>query len=87
LLLGQYAARAKDLLSLHTESQLNDGRLQLIVEVAMEARALHFVAALQEPTTEDLDRCFDLFVICSVFGIPNFDEAPHGNEHAHLQQA
>lgn len=45
----------------------------------MEARALYFVAALKEPTTEDLDRYFDLFVICSVFGIPNFSEAPHEN--------
>jgi hypothetical protein len=37
LLLGQYAARAKELLPRHSESQLNDGRLQLIVEAAMEA--------------------------------------------------
>jgi hypothetical protein len=79
LLLGQYAARAKKLLPRHSESQLNDGRLQLIVEAAMEARQLYFVAALQEPTTGDLDRYFDLFVICSVFGIPNFNEAPYGN--------
>jgi hypothetical protein len=79
LLLGQYAARAKELLPRHSESQLNDGRLQLIVEAAMEARQLYFVAALQKPTTEDLDWFFDCFVICSVFGIPNFNEAPHEN--------
>jgi hypothetical protein len=79
LVLRHYAARAKELLARLTECQLDDGRLQLIVEAAMEARQLYFVAALQEPTTEDLDRFLDLFVICSLFGIPNFNEAPYEN--------
>ena len=78
-LLRQYTARAKELLPRHTECQLDDGRLQLIIEAAMEARTLYFVAALNEPATDDLNRYFDLFVICSVFGIPNFNEAPHEN--------
>jgi hypothetical protein len=75
----QYAKRAKELLPRHIESQLNDRRLQLVVEAAMEARQLLFVAALQEPTTEDLDRFFDSFVICSLSCSPNFSEAPYEN--------
>lgn len=78
-LLRQYVERAKVLLPRHTESQLNDGRLQLIVEAAMEARQLYFVAALQEPATEDLDQYFDEFVIWSVFGSPTATEVPYGN--------
>jgi hypothetical protein len=45
----------------------------------MEARQLYFVAALQEPATEDLDQYFDEFVIWSVFGSPTATEVPYGN--------
>jgi hypothetical protein len=45
----------------------------------VEARTLIFVAALTEPTTEDLDRYFDRFVICSVLGIPDFNKAQYEN--------
>lgn len=54
-------------------------RLHLIVEAAMETRLLYFSAALSEPTTDDLDEYFDHFVICSVLGIPDFNEAQYEN--------
>jgi hypothetical protein len=43
----------------------------------MEARALFFVAALTEPTRQDLDRFFDDFILFSASGISGFDEAAH----------
>src|SRR6202163_2841030 len=70
-LLRRYAARAKELLPRHTDCQLDDGRLQLIVEAAMEARQLYFVAALQEPSIGDLDRYFDEFVILVRIRLPD----------------
>jgi hypothetical protein len=79
LLCQQYAGRAKDLLSRNQESLPDDGRLQLIVEAAMEARQLCFVAALREPSTEELDCRFDEFVIWSVFGSQTPMEAPYEN--------
>jgi hypothetical protein len=76
-LLHQYTTRTHELLAHNQECIPDDDRLHVIVKAAMEARALYFVSALQEPSTGDLDRYFDLFVICSVFGIPNFNEVPN----------
>ena len=79
-LLHQYTMRTHGLLAHNQECTLDDDRLRVIVKAAMEARALYFVSALQEPSTGDLDRYFDLFVICSVYGIPHFNEAPVGRQ-------
>jgi hypothetical protein len=78
-LLGHYAARAQELLAGQQACLSDDDRLQLIVQAALEARALYFVASLNEPTTDDLDRYFDEFVIWSVSGSRTSRKAPHGN--------
>ena len=50
-LLYHYSTRAQDLI-IRRQTRLPDhDRLQLIVEAAMEARALYFVAAMNEPST------------------------------------
>ncbi len=79
LLCEQYAGRAKDLLSGKPECLPDDGRLRLIVEAAMEARQLCFVAAVREPSSEELDCRFDEFVIWSVFGSRTPMEETYGN--------
>jgi len=68
-LLRQYTNRAQEILISHRACLPDDDRFRLIIEAAMEARGLFFVAAMAEPTTEDLDQYFDHFVIQSVFGI------------------
>ena len=78
-LLHHYTMRARELLARLQECIPEDDRLHVIVKAAMEARALYFVAALTEPTTDDLDGYFDHFVICSVVGIPDFNEAQNEN--------
>jgi hypothetical protein len=77
-LLQHYIKRARELLARLQECIPcipDDDRLRVIVKAAVEARALYFVAAMTEPTTDDLDGYFDHFVICSVLGIPDFYEA------------
>ena len=68
-LLRQYTNRAQEILISHRACLPDDDRLQLIIEAAMEARGLFFVAAMAEPTTEELDQFFDQFVTQSVSGI------------------
>jgi hypothetical protein len=68
-LLRQYTKRAQEILISHRACLPDDDRFRLIIEAAMEARGLFFVAAMAEPTSEDLDQYFDHFVILSVFGI------------------
>ena len=78
-LLKHYTRRARELLERLQECIPEDDRLRVIVKAAVEARTLIFVAALAEPTTNDLDGYFDDFVIRSVLGIPEFNEAQYGN--------
>jgi hypothetical protein len=78
-LLHRYTTRARELLACIHEFIPDDDRLLVIVQAAVEARALFFVAALAEPTTADLDECFDRFVMRSVAGIHDFNEASHEN--------
>jgi hypothetical protein len=75
-LLHHYTTRAQVLLAGCQKCLPDDDRLQLIVQAAMEARALFFVATMTEPTTEDLDVYFDNFVIQSVFGMAGFEGDP-----------
>ena len=69
ILLRQYTKRAQEILISHRACLPDDDRLRLIIEAAMEARGLFFVAAMAEPTTEELDQFFDQFVTQSVSGI------------------
>jgi hypothetical protein len=78
-LLHRYATRARELLARHQARIPDDGRLHLIVQAAMEARALYYAATLAEPTTEDLDEFFDHFVICCTSGISGFGEERDDN--------
>jgi hypothetical protein len=78
-LLRLYAIRAQELLARHQACPPDDDRLELIIRAAMEARFLHFLAAMKEPTTEDLDEFFDYFVIQSVCGILDSNEAGDDN--------
>jgi hypothetical protein len=78
-LLQYFIKRARELLARLPEYIPDDDRLRVIVKAAMEARALYFVAAMTEPTTDHLDGYFDHFVICSIFGIPDFNEAHYEN--------
>ena len=59
-------SRAKSLLCQHDLAVPDDVRLRLIVQAALEVRALLFTAALTEPTSEDLECCFEEFVLCAV---------------------
>ena len=59
-------SRAKSLLDQHELAGPDDDRLRLIVQAALEVRALLFAAALTEPSLEDLDRSFEEFVLCAV---------------------
>jgi hypothetical protein len=68
-LLGHYTIRAQEALTCLRACLPSDDRLRLIIEAAMEARGLFFVAAMAEPTTEDLDKFVEQFVTQSVFGI------------------
>lgn len=78
-LLNCYTLRARGLL-IRLQVCIPDlDRLHLIVEAAMETRLLYFAAALSEPTTDDLDGYFDHFVVCSVLGISDFNEAQYEN--------
>jgi hypothetical protein len=65
-LLHRYAVRARKLLARFLDCIPDNDRLQLIVGAALEARALFWAAAVQEPSTEDLDQFFDEFVTRSV---------------------
>lgn len=84
-LLRCYSARAQELLACHQACLPDDDRLALIVRAAMEARILYFVAAMNEPTTEDLDGFFDEFVMRSVSGILDFNETTYANQPLHIQ--
>jgi hypothetical protein len=77
--LRRYTARAKELLADCQECLPDDDRLQLIVEAAMEARGLHYLAALLEPSTTELDTYFDHFVLSAVFGSRISFGVPHEN--------
>lgn len=72
--LGRYIFRAQELFAHWHECLPDHDRLQLIVEAAMEARSLYFVATMTEPSTDDLDRYFDQFVILCISGIPAINE-------------
>jgi hypothetical protein len=79
-LLHCYTERARELLICYQKYPPDDLRLQLIVEAAMEARALFFSAALWEPSTEELDGYFDEFVVRSVSGIADCEvDTLHAN--------
>ena len=78
-LLHYFSARAQEILACHQARLPDDDRLELIVRAAVEARFLYFVAAMNEPTTADLDGYFDHFVIYAATGIPDFSEAPDAN--------
>jgi hypothetical protein len=78
-LLHRYTVRAQELLARLQEFVPDDERLLIIVQAAVEARALYFVAALVEPTTADLDEYFDHFVMRSASGIHGFNEAQNEN--------
>jgi hypothetical protein len=76
-LLRYFSARAQEILAGLPACLPDNDRLELIVRGAVEARFLFFVAALADPTTEDLDEYFDHFVISSVSGIPDLGEERH----------
>jgi hypothetical protein len=78
-LLHYFSARAQEILARHQACLPDDDRLELIVRAAVEARFLYFVAAMNEPTTADLDGYFDQFVMQSIAGIPDFNEAGDDN--------
>jgi len=78
-LLHRYTVRARELLARLQACIPDDDRLLVIVQAAVETRALYFVAALNEPTTADLDECFDQFVIRSASGIHDLNGARNEN--------
>jgi hypothetical protein len=65
---GLWLRRAQQVIANEGLSELEERRLLLIVEAALQVLSLHFAAALRDPTAKDLYIYFEEFIVRSVGG-------------------